>query len=342
VAALRLVGEGRSLETATARLWPGSDRRSCCSPGALQRAARTAAHLGLPHHVLDLEAEFEDEVVGPFERGYLAGETPNPCVDCNPLRLAALARLAGDLGLARVVTGHYAQLVWRGGEPYVARAADRRKDQSYMLWAVPPGVLAVLEFPLGELSKTDVRLAAADAGLEAADEPESQEVCFAADGYRRFLDERGVAPRHGEVVDTDGAVVGGHAGHWRFTVGQRRGLGVSASEPLYVLERRAAENRVVVGPRDLLAVRALRLRDVVDRGLGDGSGLEVQLRYRSPAVPVAALRGVGGELEVTLGEPFEGLAPGQSAVLYRDDVVVGGGRIVGPGAPDGRSGTPAS
>jgi len=333
VAALRLIGEGRSLETATARLWPGSDRRSCCSPGALQRAARTAAQLGLPHHVVDLEAEFEDAVVEPFERGYLGGETPNPCVDCNPMRLAALAGLAGELGLAHVATGHYARILWRDGAPFVARAADRRKDQSYMLWAVPPDVLARLEFPLGELTKTEVRAAAAEAGLEVAEEPESQEVCFAVEGYQLFLEERGAEPLEGDIVDAAGVVRGHHQGHWRFTVGQRRGIGVSAAGPLYVLERRAAENEVVVGGRDELAVRTVRVRDVLDRGLGDGDGLEVQLRYRSAPVAVTALERSDGELLVTLGEPFEGLAPGQAAVFYRDDVVVGGGRVAGAVLP---------
>jgi tRNA-uridine 2-sulfurtransferase len=268
-------------------------------------------------------------VVGPFERGYLAGETPNPCVDCNPLRLAALVALAAELGMERLVTGHYARIVWRDGEPYVARAADRSKDQSYMLWAVPPQVLARLEFPLGESSKAEVREAAADAGLEVAGEPESQEVCFAGDGYQSFLEERGVDAAEGDVLDASGGVLGRHQGHWRFTVGQRRGIGVSAAEPLYVLERRAAANEVVVGGRDALAAGLVRLRDVVDRGIGDGHALEVQLRYRSGAVPVRGLRRAGGELEVTLGGAFDGLAPGQSAVFYRDGVVVGGGRIAG-------------
>ncbi len=341
VAALKLIGDGRSLETATARLWPGSDRRSCCSPGALQRAARTAAQLGVPHHVLDLEAEFEDVVVGPFQSGYLGGETPNPCVDCNPMRLAALVGLADELGLAHLATGHYARLVWKDGEPFVARAADRRKDQSYMLWAVPPQVLARLEFPLGDLAKADVRAAAAEAGLEVADEPESQEVCFAVEGYQLFLESRGVEPLPGDIVDAEGAVVGQHQGHWRYTVGQRRGIGVSAAEPLYVLERRAAENEVVVGGRSRLGTRSVRVRDVVDRDLGDGAGLQVQLRYRSAPVAVAALERDGdGGLEVVLAEPFAGLAPGQAAVFYRDDVVVGGGRVAGGPDADAASADP--
>jgi tRNA-specific 2-thiouridylase len=267
-------------------------------------------------------------VVEPFRRGYLEGETPNPCVDCNPMRLAALVGLADELGLARVATGHYARLVWRGGEPFVARATDRRKDQSYMLWAVPPEVLARLEFPLGELVKADVRAAATEAGLEVADEPESQEVCFAVDGYQQFLEEGGVEAMEGDVIDASGVVLGQHQGHWRFTIGQRRGIGVSAAEPLYVLERRAAENELVVGGRGSLETRSVRVAGVVDRGLGEGVDLVVQLRYRSAPVGVASLaHRSDGSLDVALREPFSGLAPGQAAVFYRADVVVGGGRV---------------
>ncbi|HEY5388721.1 MAG TPA: tRNA 2-thiouridine(34) synthase MnmA [Thermoleophilia bacterium] len=331
VAALRLIDEGRTLETATVRLWAGGDRRSCCSPGGLQRARQTADWLGLPHQFVDREAEFEAAVVEPFVAAYLGGETPNPCVRCNPRRLAALVGLADELGLARVATGHYARLVWRDGEPYVARGTDPAKDQSYMLWAVPPEVLARLEFPLGETTKRETRAAAEAAGLPVAAEPESQEVCFAVDGYQRFLDERGVPPREGAIVDRDGALLGAHAGHWRYTIGQRRGLGVSAAQRLFVLARRAAANEVVVGLRHELDVRAVMVRDLVDRSLGDAHGLVVQLRYRSPAVSVAALERLGPESTlVRLGEAFAGAAPGQSAVFYRDDVVVGGGVLAGP------------
>jgi tRNA-specific 2-thiouridylase len=326
VAALKLIEEGHTLETATVRLWPGGDRRSCCSPGALQRARSTAAWLGLPHRFVDREAEFEAAIVRPFVAAYLGGETPNPCVDCNPRRLAALVGVADELGLARVATGHYARLVWRDGEPFVARGVDPAKDQSYMLWAVPPEVLARLEFPLGETTKRETRAVAEAAGMPVAAEPESQEVCFAVDGYQRFLDERGVKPREGGIVDRHGAVLGMHRGQWRFTVGQRRGLGVSSAEPLFVLARRAVQNEVVVGRRDELDVREVTVRNLVDRGLGDGDGVLVQLRYRSPPVPVAALARLGAQrVLVRLGVAFAGAAPGQSAVFYRDDVVVGGG-----------------
>jgi tRNA-specific 2-thiouridylase len=309
-------------------LWPGEDRRSCCSPGAVQRAGLTAAALGLPFHVLDYEERFAREVVEPFVASYLAGETPNPCVDCNPRRLRALVESADALGLGQVATGHYARLVWRDGEPFVARGADRGKDQSYMLWAVPPDLLARLEFPLGGSTKPEVRKVAAQAGLPVADEPESQEVCFAVNGYQAFLEERGVGPRAGSIVDRSGAVLGRHQGQWRYTIGQRHGLGLSAEHPLYVLERRPRTNEVVVGRRDELDVFEVPLVRVVDRGRGDGADLLVQLRYRSPALPVTGLeRPVAGGLVVKLAEPFAGLAPGQSAVFYRDDVVVGGGIV---------------
>jgi tRNA-specific 2-thiouridylase len=289
--------------------------------------------LGLPHHVVDRESEFAADVVEPFVAGYLAGETPNPCVACNPGRLAALVTFAEELGMTRVATGHYARIVWRDGQPFVARGVDPIKDQSYMLWAVSPDVLAHLEFPLGGMTKAETRAAAERAQLPSAAEPESQEVCFAVDGYQRFLEEGGVAAEQGPIVTRDGAVIGTHEGQWRYTVGQRRGLNVPAGEPLFVLERRAAGNVVVAGPREALLRDEVFLRDVVDRGLGDPAGLYVQLRYRSPAVPVAGIRRESADrVTVRLREPFAGVAAGQSAVFYRGDVVVGGGLIAASGA----------
>ena len=330
MAALVLREGGYEVRAATVRLWPGDDERSCCSPAALLRARESAHAIGAPHFSVNDEPRFAAEVVDPFVAGYLAGETPNPCVDCNPGRFARLVALADRFGAAWVATGHYARVVWLDGRPYVARGRDRAKDQSYMLWRVPEATLARLVLPLGELTKTAVRERARRAALAVADEAESQEVCFAPGDHREFLAARGAPPGSGEIVDRAGRVLGRHDGCWRFTVGQRRGLGLSAAAPQYVLAIDVARDRVVVGPADALAACAVALRDVVDRGLGDGCDLSVQLRYRSAAVGVArVLRRPGRRALVELREPFRGVAPGQSAVFYRDDVVVGGGVVAG-------------
>ena len=198
---------------------------------------------------------------------------------------------------------------------------------------MPAATLAHLEFPLGAMTKAETRAAAERAQLPSAAEPESQEVCFAVNGYQRFFEERGVAAERGPIVTSGGAVIGTHEGQWRYTVGQRRGLNVSAPERLFVLERRAAGNVVVAGPRDALLRDEVPLHGVVDRGLGDPAGLGVQLRYRSPAVPVAALRRESPDrLIVRLQQPFAGVAAGQSAVFYRGDLVVGGGFVAASGA----------
>jgi len=330
VAALVLRERGYEVRGATIRLWPGDDERSCCSPAALVRARESAHAIGVPHYSVNDEPRFAAEVVDPFVAGYLAGETPNPCVDCNPGRLARLADLADRFGAAWVATGHYARVVRRDGRPFVARGRDRTKDQSYMLWRVPEAALARLVLPLGELTKSAVRERARDAGLPVAGEPESQEVCFAPGDHREFLAARGAPARGGDIVDRSGRVLGRHDGCWRYTVGQRRGLGLSAATPQYVLAVDAARDRVVVGPATALDTRVVALRDVVDRDLGEGDGLAVQLRYRSAAVGVARLRRRPGRRAVVeLREPFRGVAPGQSAVFYRDDVVVGGGVVTG-------------
>jgi tRNA-specific 2-thiouridylase len=353
VAALLLRDEGYVVRAATLELWPGDDERSCCSPQAVARA-RDAAHvLGLAHFTLDERALFAERVVGPFMRAYEEGETPNPCVGCNEERFVRLLRLANRLGEGYVATGHYARVVTADGRPYagegeafLARGRDRTKDQSYMLWRVPPEVLTRLLLPLGALEKSEVRARAARAGLPVAGQAESQEVCFAPDDYRRLLAARGVRARAGAIVDRDGRVLGRHDGQWRYTIGQRRGLGLSGPEPLYVLERRAATNEVVVGRRAALDASEVELRGLSDRGLapvagrlagrplavgeelGPRAGLEVQLRYRAGAVGVARLtRGDTDRVRLTLAAPFAGPAPGQSAVFYRQGVVVGGGVI---------------
>jgi tRNA-specific 2-thiouridylase len=321
------------VQAANVLLWPGDDEKSCCSPGALQRARASAGELGVPFYTVDQKTEFARVVVDGFVAAYIAGETPNPCVECNPLRLARLVEFADQIGVTWVATGHYARIVWRDGEPYVGRAHDRAKDQSYMLWKVPPETLARLQFPLAELTKPEVRERAAAAQLPVAGQSESQEVCFAPRGYRGLLAAHGVSSTEGAIVTTSGDVLGDHDGHWMFTVGQRRGLGLAGQAAWYVIERRPECNEVVVGKRDELARSIVFVRELVDRGLEGGSGLAVQLRYKTQAIAVSRLERLGGDrLRVTLAKPFDGPAPGQSAVFYRDDVVVGGGIVAGSAA----------
>lgn len=337
MAALALREAGYAVRAATVKLWPGDDERSCCSPAAVARARESAHAVGVPHFSVNDEARFAADVVAPFVASYLAGETPNPCVECNPGRLARLVALADFFGAAWVATGHYARVVRVAGEPHIARGRDRAKDQSYMLWRVPPETLDRLLLPLGDLTKPVVRERARRAGLPPADAADSQEVCFAPGDHRELLAARGAPHREGEIVDRQGHVLGRHGGCWRFTVGQRRGLGISAAQPLYVLAIDASRGRVVVGPVAELATTTVELRGLVDRGLGDGDDLAVQLRYKADAVGVARLRRLAGErARIELREPFGGPAPGQSAVFYRNDVVVGGGiiaRSVRPRSP---------
>src|SRR5256714_525663 len=281
----------RSLPNAvgvTLRLWldpdgPGSER-ACCSPQSVIAARETCHRLGVPHVTLDLREEFRRAVVAPFVRCYAVGETPNSCIRCNGgFGCAGLLASAGRAGAERLATGHYAGIVERDGRLLLARGADPAKDQSYMLAALDPRHLARISFPLGGQDKDATRAEAERAGLAAARRPESQEACFlAGDDYRDFLARQGVAAQEGAIVDEEGAELGRHDGHWRFTPGQRRGLGLAAPEPLYVLGTRPAANAVVVGPR-----ASLPRTEVTARGrlYAEAERIEAKLRYRPPALP---------------------------------------------------------
>ena len=322
----------RSLPNAvgvTLRLWldpagPDSER-ACCSPEAVIAARETCHRLGVPHVTLDLREEFRRAVIGPFVRGYARGETPNPCIRCNgSFRFAELLAFARRAGAERLATGHYARIVEHRGRRLLARAADERKDQSYMLARLDPRLLDRIAFPLGEQGKEETRAEAERAGLAAAHRAESQEACFlAGDDYRAFLGRHGLESRAGAIVDEDGRELGEHDGFWRFTPGQRKGIGVAAAKPLYVLGSDAATNTVRVGPRAALARRRVaaagRLYVGVDRA-------EAKLRYRSPAV-AAAVSSTPKGFELELDEPAYGVASGQAAVLYEGDAVVGCGLI---------------
>ena len=313
----------------TLRLWldpNGPDaERACCSPEAVLAARATCHALGIPHVTLDLRDEFRRAVVEPFVRGYARGETPNPCIGCNGgFRFAELLAFARRAGAAKLATGHYARVVEHRGRRLLARGADAAKDQSYMLATLDPSLLEGIEFPLGAQTKEETRAEAHRAGLGAAGRAESQEACFlAGDDYRRFLARRGLSGDTGRIVDETGRELGRHDGYWRFTTGQRRGLRGNAREPLYALRADAATNTVVVGPRSSLARTTVAARG---RMYVHAGRVEAKLRYRSPAV-AATVTEAGGRLALELERPVYGIAPGQAAVLYEDDVVVGAGRI---------------
>jgi tRNA-specific 2-thiouridylase len=331
--AVALLRAGPKAVGVTLRLWldpEGPDtERACCSPESVLAARRTCHQLGLPHVTLDAREDFLRAIVEPFVRGYERGETPNPCISCNGFfRFGRLLAFAKQAGAARLATGHYARIVEHRGRLLLARGVDADKDQSYMLARLDPRVLDRIWFPLGEQGKEETRAEAAGAGLAAAGRAESQEACFlGGSDYRSFLERRGLVSSPGEIVDENGAVLGRHDGFWRYTPGQRKGLGVATGAPVYALKTVATSNAVVVGPRESLARRTVRadgrLHADVDR-------VDVKVRYRSPATPgfvESASRG----FRVHLDEPVYGVAPGQAAVLYERDVVVGAGRVTSSG-----------
>jgi tRNA-uridine 2-sulfurtransferase len=322
----------RSLPNAvgvTLRLWLDPDgpdaERACCSPEAVIAARETCHALGVPHVTLDLREDFRRAVVDPFVRGYARGETPNPCIRCNgAFRFGRLLAFARRAGAERLATGHYARVVEHGGRRLLARATDPEKDQSYMLARLDPAKLDRIVFPLGEQTKAETRAEAERAGLAVAARGESQEACFlAGDDYRAFLERGGLAPADGPIVDETGRELGRHSGHWRFTPGQRKGLGITAPQPLYALTSDARTNTVVVGPRSSLARTTV---DVAGRLYVPVERADAKLRYRSEAVP-ARIESAAGGFRLELDAASYGVAPGQAAVLYEGDAVVGAGLI---------------
>ena len=327
---------GDEVVAVTLELWadPATDgEKSCCSPQAVTDARHLAQRMGIPHLTLDLRERFRAEVVDRFLDGYAAGRTPNPCVRCNgKVRFDAMLGLADALGAARLATGHYARIARDEHGPLVRAAADPAKDQSYMLAKLDPALLHRLSFPLGGLTKAAVRQLARDAGLPVADKRESQDLCFVAGlGGRAFLQRHG-GPRlrtPGEIVDRQGRVLGRHEGHHNYTVGQRRGLGIATPEPVYVLEKDAATNRVVVGPKQELATRTVTLEDAtLHRSASEVE--EVRLRYHAKPIPCTARPTDDGRVELELDGDAHAVAPGQLACLMRQDRVVGEGTIGEP------------
>ncbi len=335
VAALLERERGADVVAITVKLWadPETDgTKACCSPEAVLGARAVAHSLDIPHFTLDLEADFRRRVVERWVAGYAEGQTPNPCILCNgEVRLAAMLDLAQRLGATRLLTGHYARIAWDAEGPLLAAGADAAKDQSYMLAALPPDLIGRLGFPLTDMTKDEVRAVAARHGLSVAKKPESQDLCFlAGQGKRGFLRRHGnLVDRDGAVVDRSGRTLGRHRGHHNFTVGQRRGIGVSLNEPGYVVATDAAANTVTVGTREDLETRRIHVRDAVLHR--DGARVDnVRLRYHSATLPAtigAAAPGRHDALELELDEPFTAASPGQTAVLMDGETIVGHGTI---------------
>jgi tRNA-specific 2-thiouridylase len=314
---------------------------SCCAGQDIHDARRVADTIGIPHYVLDYEARFAEKVIGRFADSYIAGETPIPCVTCNnEIKFHDLLDTAQDLGADVLVTGHYVQRIDGPAGPELMRGADAERDQSYFLFGVTKEQLAKLSFPIGGLRKAQVRELARKYNLPVSDKPDSQDICFVPAGRYSDIIERlkpgAIEP--GNIVHIDGRVLGRHDGIIKYTVGQRRGLKIPASEPLFVIRLDAAKNEVVVGPRTALATTGLVLRDTNWLGekplseiAGDGLGVYARLRSSQPPRPAIVTSGEEGDVRVSLCDGEEGVATGQACVFYSDGGssarVLGGGWI---------------
>ena len=344
VAALLIKDAGYQVIGVTMKLYsddePGTARygRGCCTVDDVEDARRVCHRLGVPHYVFNLQREFRAFVIDYFLQEYRRGRTPHPCIACNDrIKFDFLMKRADFLGASYVATGHYARIEHTGGRPRLLRAVDRDKDQSYVLYGMGPDELAHTLMPIGWYGKDEVRRMAIDAGFLNAEKPDSQDICFIPTGdYRAFLRER-VTPTPGDIVDAEGNVLGRHQGIEFYTVGQRRGLGLESSVPIYVVGIDAERGRVIVGAEEDLYGRLLRATDVryvAGREPEGAMDVTVKIRYKS-AEAEATLHPHGDCAVIEFDQPQKAIAPGQAAVFYLGDEVLGGGRIDGQEPPSG-------
>jgi len=337
--AAALVAERGQAIGVTLELWRDGDNdaeASCCSHVAVRRARSLAHAAGLPHFTLDLREQFRVGVVDPWLSGYASGSTPNPCVQCNGrVRIEPMAQLARGFGAERLVTGHYARLIERSDPagPLLVGGVDPGKDQAYALARVPADVLAMMDFPLGAMTKTEVRAQARARGLSVAETPDSQDLCFIAGlGRERFLEAHaGLKSTIGQIRSVEGEVLGTHRGHFNHTVGQRRGLSVGGGTPLYVTGVDAASNTVTVGRREQLLTQTVEIVDVDLRRCADRVN-SARLRHRARPGAVSSVELDGDRGVIHFSEPVDRVAPGQIACLLDGDTLVGCATVAGSGA----------
>lgn len=317
----------------TMKLFDGEIESACCSLEDTEDAASVARKLGIPHYVFNFKDRFRRDVIDRFVAAYEAGMTPNPCIDCNRfLKFDELFRRARELGCDRVVTGHYARLEGEGESRVLRKALDGSKDQSYVLYSLTGGMLPFIEFPLGEMKKDEVRALAEKLGFVNARKHDSQDICFVPDGkYHEFIEEEtGREYPPGNFVDRDGNVLGTHRGIIRYTIGQRRGLGLALPESLYVLGVDVGKNEVILGREEELFSSTLIARDLTFSPgfLSDGyARVSARVRYRQPEKDATVERTGPDEVKVTFDEPLRAITPGQTVVFYNGDRVLGGGVI---------------
>jgi tRNA-specific 2-thiouridylase len=341
VAAALLLEQGHEVIGMTMQIWDystfaaanGETFGTCCSLDDVYDARRVAEGLGIPFYVVNFEKDFQKQVIDRFCDDYFAGRTPNPCVLCNQvLKFELLLRRALELEADSLATGHYARIVETDGRHALRKGLDPAKDQSYFLFTLTQEQMAMVRFPLGGMTKEEVRGHAARFGLRVAEKAESQDICFVPDGdYVRFLEEeRGPGQLDGEIVHVSGQVLGRHLGTYRYTIGQRRGLPGGFADPLYVIALRPETREVVVGPREALLGTQLSASGVnwlVDAPPRVGDEVQVRIRHRAPLAPAVVDAITDGEVNVTLHTPASAITPGQSAVLYDGTRVLGGGFI---------------
>jgi len=336
-----LLEQGYEVIGVTLKLWPqdcvSRAEDKCCGPQAVTDARAVCQQLGIPYYLVDEAAQFQDRVIRYFADEYKAGRTPNPCVMCNQnLKFGRLLERADQLGADYIATGHFARLDHNanGGRTLLRRGRDLRKDQSYFLFSLRQEQLSRALFPLGERTKTDTREVARHCRLKTADKEESMEICFVPDNdYGRFLEQNRLVEKHrGEIVDQQGRLLGHHEGIEFYTIGQRKGLGVSSPRPLYVLELDPASNRVVVGEDSALDQQdflAERCNWIAEENPTRSFEAVVKIRYNHPGTLATVCPLPGNRARIKLRLPQRAVTPGQAAVFYQDDLVLGGGWIAG-------------
>lgn len=333
VAGALLQEQGYQVSGATIQMWHGT-AESPCSREAVEDASRVADSLGIPFYTFDMEEVFRKEVIDYFVEEYTLGRTPNPCIQCNRrIKFGQFFHIADELGVDFIATGHYARIAKEGERRRLLRGLSTEKDQSYFLYPLTEDKLKRILFPVGDYTKNEIRLMAKHFQLKIADKPDSQEICFVpGNDYKDFLrSQGGLTDTPGDIIDTQGNVIGCHGGVFNYTIGQRRGLGVSQGTPLYVIDINAKTNTIVVGRDEETGIRVFTVDDfswVLGSPPGESFQTKVQIRYNAHAQPANVSLLSPGKLRIEFLQPQRAVAPGQAAVIYSGDEVLGGGKII--------------